>query len=98
MSSRASARWPAVTRRSAGSTWTASRPPPAARLRSRWPSTIDANGIVHVSAKDLGTGKEQRITITASSGLSKEDVDRLVKDAESHAAEDKEPARDRRDP
>jgi molecular chaperone DnaK len=50
---------------------------------------IDANGIVHVSAKDLGTGKEQRITITASSGLSKEDVDRLVKDAESHAAEDK---------
>jgi molecular chaperone DnaK len=50
---------------------------------------IDANGIVHVSAKDLGTGKEQRITITASSGLSKDDVDRLVKDAESHAAEDK---------
>ncbi|HJQ97247.1 MAG TPA: molecular chaperone DnaK [Candidatus Polarisedimenticolaceae bacterium] len=50
---------------------------------------IDANGIVHVSAKDLGTGKEQKITITASSGLSKDDVERLVKDAESHAAEDK---------
>jgi molecular chaperone DnaK len=50
---------------------------------------IDANGIVHVSAKDLGTGKEQKITITASSGLSKDDVDRLVRDAESHAAEDK---------
>jgi len=50
---------------------------------------IDANGMVNVSAKDLGTGKEQKITITASSGLSKDDVERLVKDAESHAAEDK---------
>ena len=51
---------------------------------------IDANGIVHVSAKDLGTGKEQKITITASSGLDKNEVDRMVRDAESHAAEDKE--------
>jgi len=50
---------------------------------------IDANGIVHVSAKDLGTGKEQSIRITASSGLSKEEVEKMVKDAESHAAEDK---------
>jgi molecular chaperone DnaK len=50
---------------------------------------IDANGIVNVSAKDLGTGKEQKITITASSGLSKEEVDRMMKDAESHADEDK---------
>jgi molecular chaperone DnaK len=50
---------------------------------------IDANGIVNVSAKDRGTGKEQKITITASSGLSKEEVDRMMKDAESHAAEDK---------
>src|SRR5690349_155787 len=50
---------------------------------------IDANGIVNVSAKDLGTGKEQKITITASSGLSKEEVDRMMKDAESHAEEDK---------
>jgi molecular chaperone DnaK len=50
---------------------------------------IDANGIMNVSAKDLGTGKEQKITITSSSGLSKEDVDRLVHDAEAHAAEDK---------
>jgi molecular chaperone DnaK len=49
---------------------------------------IDANGIVNVSAKDLATGKEQKITITASSGLSKDDVDRLVRDAQSHAAED----------
>ena len=49
---------------------------------------IDANGIVNVAAKDLGTGKEQKITITASSGLAKEEVDRMVKDAQSHAAED----------
>ncbi len=50
---------------------------------------IDANGIVHVSAKDLGTGKEQSIQITASSGLSEEEIQKLVKDAEMHAAEDK---------
>jgi molecular chaperone DnaK len=50
---------------------------------------IDANGIVNVSAKDLGTGKEQKITITASSGLSKNEVDRMMKEAESHADEDK---------
>jgi molecular chaperone DnaK len=50
---------------------------------------IDANGIVHVSAKDLGTGKEQSIQITASSGLSEEEIQRLVKDAELHAEEDK---------
>ncbi|HOC00451.1 MAG TPA: Hsp70 family protein, partial [Verrucomicrobiota bacterium] len=50
---------------------------------------IDANGILHVSAKDLGTGKEQKITITASSGLSKDEVERLRKDAELHAEEDR---------
>jgi molecular chaperone DnaK len=50
---------------------------------------IDANGIVHVSAKDLGTGKEQSIRITASSGLSKEEIDKMVRDAEAHAEEDK---------
>jgi molecular chaperone DnaK len=50
---------------------------------------IDANGIVHVSAKDLGTGKEQSIKITASSGLSEEEIEGLVKDAELHAEEDK---------
>jgi len=50
---------------------------------------IDANGIVNVSAKDLGTGKEQKITITSSSGLSKEDVDKMVKEAESNAEEDR---------
>jgi molecular chaperone DnaK len=51
---------------------------------------IDANGIVNVSAKDRGTGKEQRITITSSSGLSKDEVDRMMKDAEAHAEEDKQ--------
>jgi len=50
---------------------------------------IDANGMVNVSAKDLGTGKEQKITITASSGLSKDEVDRMMKEAESHADEDR---------
>ena len=50
---------------------------------------IDANGIVNVKAKDLGTGKEQAITITSSSGLSDEEIDRMVKEAETHAAEDK---------
>ena len=49
---------------------------------------IDANGIVNVSAKDLGTGKEQKITITASSGLSKDEVDSMMKEAEAHADED----------
>jgi molecular chaperone DnaK len=50
---------------------------------------IDANGILHVSAKDLGTGKEQKITITASSGLSKDEIEKMRKDAESHAEDDK---------
>ncbi len=50
---------------------------------------IDANGILHVSAKDLGTGKEQKISITGSSGLSKEEVEKMQRDAESHAEEDK---------
>jgi molecular chaperone DnaK len=49
---------------------------------------IDANGIVNVSAKDMGTGREQKITITASSGLAKEEIDRMMKDAESHSADD----------
>lgn len=50
---------------------------------------IDANGIVHVSAKDLGTGKEQKIRIESSSGLSEEEIDRMVKDAETHEEDDK---------
>ena len=50
---------------------------------------MDSNGIVHVSAKDLGTGKSQNITIQSDSGMSKDDIDRMVKEAEAHAAEDK---------
>jgi len=50
---------------------------------------IDANGILNVSAKDLGTGKEQKITITASSGLSEEDIEKMKQDAEAHADDDK---------
>jgi molecular chaperone DnaK len=49
---------------------------------------IDANGIVNVSAKDMGTGREQKITITASSGLSKEEIDKMMREAESHSADD----------
>ncbi|HYE15569.1 MAG TPA: molecular chaperone DnaK, partial [Pyrinomonadaceae bacterium] len=49
---------------------------------------IDANGIVNVSAKDMGTGREQKITITSSSGLSKEEIDKMMREAESHSAED----------
>jgi molecular chaperone DnaK len=49
---------------------------------------IDANGIVNVSAKDMGTGREQKITITASSGLSKDEIDKMMREAESHAGED----------
>ena len=51
---------------------------------------IDANGIVHVSAKDKGTGKEQSMTITGGSGLGKDEIDRMVKEAEAHEAEDKQ--------
>jgi molecular chaperone DnaK len=53
------------------------------------PQVIDANGILNVSAKDRATGKEQAITITASSGLTKDDIDKMVREAESHADEDK---------
>ena len=65
--------------------------PPAPRGVPRIEVTfdIDANGIVHVSAKDLGTGKEQKITIQSDSGMSQEDIDRMVKEAQAHEAEDK---------
>jgi len=64
--------------------------PPAPRGRPQVEVTfdLDANGILNVSAKDLGTGKEQKITITASSGLSKDEIERMRKDAEAHATED----------
>jgi molecular chaperone DnaK len=59
---------------------------------------IDANGILNVTAKDLGTGKEQKIEIKAGSGLSDDEIKRMVSDAESHAEEDKRAARARRGP
>src|SRR5687767_551257 len=64
--------------------------PPAPRGEPQIEVTfdVDSNGIVNVSAKDLATGKEQKVTVTASSGLSREHVDRMVKEAQSHAAED----------
>ena len=65
--------------------------PPARRGQPQIEVTfdIDSNGIVNVSAKDLGTGKEQKIVIQSSSGMSKDDIDKMVKEAEAHAAEDK---------
>ena len=68
--------------------------PPAARGTPQIEVTfdIDANGILHVTAKDLGTNKEQKITITASSGLSKDEVEKMAKDAELHAEDDKKAA------
>jgi len=66
--------------------------PPAARGIPQIEVTfdIDADGILHVSAKDMGTGKEQKIRITASSGLSKDEVDNMIKESEEHAAEDRQ--------
>lgn len=66
--------------------------PPAARGIPQIEVTfdIDADGILHVSAKDMGTGKEQKIRITASSGLSKEEVDTMIKESEEHATEDRQ--------
>src|ERR1700751_3950419 len=64
-------------------------PPPRGVPQIEVTFDIDANGILNVTAKDTATGKDQKITITSSSGLSKEEVDRMAKDAESHAAEDK---------
>ena len=59
---------------------------------------IDANGIVHVTAKDLGTGKEQSMTITGGSALPKDDIERMMRDAQEHADEDKQPPRGGGDP
>src|SRR5438046_8830453 len=65
--------------------------PPAPRVLPQMQVTvdIDANGILNVTAKDNATGKDQKITITSSSGLSKEEVERMAKEADAHSAEDK---------
>ena len=86
--SRASGRWRRTTARSAGSSLDGIPPAPRGVPQIEVTFDIDANGILNVSAKDKGTGKEQKITITASSGLSKDEVERMVRDAEAHAAED----------
>ncbi len=89
MSCRVSVRWQRTTKPWVCSVWTAS--PAASRGIPQIEVTfdIDANGIVHVSAKDLGTGKEQHITITSSTSMSKEDIDKAVKEAEQYAEADK---------
>ena len=87
--SRASARWPATTSRWASSSSPGFRRRRAACRRSRSPSTSTPNGILNVAAKDLGTGKEQTIEIKGGSGLAESEVEQMVKDAESHAEEDR---------
>ena len=86
--SRASGRWRRIISRSAGSTWTGFPRRPAGIPQIEVSFDIDANGIVHVSAKDLGTGKEQKVTIT-SSRLKDDEIDRMMKEADAHAEEDR---------
>jgi molecular chaperone DnaK len=86
---RASARWPSTTGRSASSSSPGSRRPRAAMPQVEVTFDIDANGILHVTAKDKATGKEQKIRIEASSGLSDAEIEKMVKGAEAHAADDK---------
>ncbi len=86
---RASARWPLTTRPWAGSNWWAFPSAPRGIPQIEVTFDIDANGIVHVSAKDLATQKEQSIQITASSGLCEEEIKNLVREGEQHAEEDK---------
>ena len=87
--SRASGSSQGTTRAWASSVWTGSRPQRGACPQIEVTFDIDANGIVNVSAKDLGTGKEQHITITAGSNMSKEDIDKAVKEAAEYEAQDK---------
>lgn len=82
-------KWPQITRCWASSILKTSRRLPRGLPQIEVTFDIDANGIVSVSAKDKGTGKEQNITIQASGGLSDEDIDRMVKDAEANADADK---------
>ena len=88
-SCRASARWPPTTRPWASSSLTGIPPAPRGIPQVEVTFDIDANGILNVSAKDLGTGKEQKIEIKSGSGLSDDEIKRMVSDAESHAEEDR---------
>ena len=87
--SRASARWRPTTRASAASSWSASRRRRAACPQIEVTFEIDTDGVVSVSAKDLGTGKSQAIRVTASGGLTKDEIDRLVQEAEENTDADK---------
>jgi molecular chaperone DnaK len=87
---RASVPWRRRTARWASSSWAAFMPAPRGVPQIEVTFDIDANGILNVTAKDNATGKDTRITITSSSGLSKEEVEKMAKEAEAHAAEDKE--------
>ena len=87
MSCRANVKWLPITRHWAELTGIPAAPRGVPRIEVTF--NIDANGIVNVSAKDLGTGKEQKITIKSSSGLDKSEIDRMVKEAAAHEAEDK---------
>ena len=82
-------KWPPTTSRSVSSTSSAFRLHRGAYRRSKSTFDIDANGIVNVSAKDKGTGKEHQIRIQASGGLSDADIEKMVKDAEANAESDK---------
>ena len=75
---RANAKWPPITKPSGGSSWLVLRPRPRGVPQIEVTFDIDANGIVHVSAKDLGTGNEQKITITASSNLSEDEIKKAM--------------------
>jgi molecular chaperone DnaK len=82
-------KWPRATSCWASSTWKAFHPHRAGVPQIEVSFDIDANGILHVGAKDKGTGKENKITIKANSGLSEEEIQQMVKDAELNAADDK---------
>ena len=88
-SSRASGRWPGTTGPSGKFHLVGIPPAPRGVPQIEVTFDIDANGILNVSAKDTATGKTQAITITASSGLAKDEVEKMVKEAEAHADEDK---------
>ena len=84
---------PRITSLSVHSDLTVSLPLPVVSPQIEVTFDIDANGIVNVSAKDLGTGKEQHITITSGSNMSKDDIDKAVKEAAAYEAEDKKEER-----
>ena len=88
MCCRASARWRPTTERSPASSWPASRPRRAVCRKIQVTFDMDANGILSVEARDLGTGRVQQVRITPASGLSKEDIDHLVAEAEKFRTSD----------